>query len=362
MPATALRWSLHDEKPSQRTSESVNTAHPSGAESPLALAGRTYGTKHERWFERLLNDGQVAHDEPSSPDVIRAIDHDRLPRSAVQATSPSQSVDASSSDSHLRVTRRYVHRVESRRSGDCAAIAREHSQYDLANAHYQDGALRSFSELDHCPADLPTARRLGQCTRSAKAYIDQTKCSLCRSRSRSAEHASKLVHTRGQTLAELTGVAHARGDLATARAWADETLAFSRSINRNWAIANALNKLGQAALAQGDDLVATAAWCEVPSDSTHKAMSASFSAALKDWHTLPVRNQHDQATPLLGAASTIRAAIGTPLPPVDQPSMRETLSTLRLSLGDEAFNKLYADGADMTLDEAVVYSLQTADA
>jgi hypothetical protein len=166
---------------------------------------------------------------------------------------------------------------------------------------------------------------------------------------------------RGQTLAELTGVAHARGDLTTARAWADESLAFSRSINRNWAIANSLNKLGRVALAQGDDMVATAAWCE----------SAERFHAQGDQRFIPVcleglaraactRSEHAQATTLLGAGNAIRAAIGTPQAPVDQPLIRETMSTLRLSLGEESFGRLYDNGADMTVDDAVAFALQTA--
>jgi hypothetical protein len=68
------------------------------------------------------------------------------------------------------------------------------------------------------------------------------------------------------------------------------------------------------------------------------------------------------STILIGAASALREAIGTPLPPIDRPVMDRTLTVLRAALDDDAFNRLYAHGAALSVDEAVEYALRIVEA
>ena len=350
---TALRWRLRDENPSQRTTDGVNAA------LDLALSlhwlwqdGHTIEARN--WFERLLD--VAGHYDVPVQMVIRVIDqigfHAR--RSGNFGVAEAMHIRALelARDTGLRFE-------ESMTLWGLAAIAREQADFVWANAYYQDGLsiIREVGFVEQIGQQLvdwgDALVRKGDIDRAETLLVEALKIS---------ETHPKLVHLSGKTLAELTSVAHARGDLATARAWADESLALSRSFNRNWAIANSLNKLGRVALAQGDDLVATAAWCE-SAERFHAQGDQRFIPCCLEGlaRAACARREYAQASRLLGAGSSIRKAIGTPLPPVDQPSMRETLSTLRRSLGDEAFNELYADGAGMTLDDAVVYALQTAD-
>ncbi len=65
--------------------------------------------------------------------------------------------------------------------------------------------------------------------------------------------------------------------------------------------------------------------------------------------------QWPRAGMLLGAAESLRTAIGAPLPPDEQERHEHTLAAVRVALGPEPFNSCWAEGQALVLDRAVVY-------
>jgi predicted ATPase/DNA-binding CsgD family transcriptional regulator len=63
-----------------------------------------------------------------------------------------------------------------------------------------------------------------------------------------------------------------------------------------------------------------------------------------------------EAVRLLAASDAARATMGYPRPPIDRPQHEAALARLRATLGDQAFADLWAEGAGLSLDDAVAYA------
>jgi predicted ATPase/DNA-binding CsgD family transcriptional regulator len=63
-----------------------------------------------------------------------------------------------------------------------------------------------------------------------------------------------------------------------------------------------------------------------------------------------------EAVRLLAASDTARVAMGYPRPPIDRSGHDATVARLRAALGDEAFSDAWAEGANLSLDDAVAYA------
>jgi DNA-binding CsgD family transcriptional regulator/tetratricopeptide (TPR) repeat protein len=63
-----------------------------------------------------------------------------------------------------------------------------------------------------------------------------------------------------------------------------------------------------------------------------------------------------EAVRLLAASDASRAGMGYPRPPIDRSEHEATLGRLRKALGDQAFSDLWAEGAGLSLDDAVAYA------
>jgi hypothetical protein len=65
-------------------------------------------------------------------------------------------------------------------------------------------------------------------------------------------------------------------------------------------------------------------------------------------HGQPVRGAR-----LCGAAEAVREAIGAPLPPVDRASYLRTIAIAKDALGDDAFDRAWAEGRLLSLEQAL---------
>ena len=63
-----------------------------------------------------------------------------------------------------------------------------------------------------------------------------------------------------------------------------------------------------------------------------------------------------EAVRLLAASDAARAAMGYPRPPIDRPDHEATVARLRDALGDQPFSDVWAEGANLSLDDAVAYA------
>jgi len=60
---------------------------------------------------------------------------------------------------------------------------------------------------------------------------------------------------------------------------------------------------------------------------------------------------------LYGAATSLRTAIGAPLPSVDRTAHDHTITALRAALGDDAFAAAWAAGQALSLEHAIATAL-----
>ena len=64
----------------------------------------------------------------------------------------------------------------------------------------------------------------------------------------------------------------------------------------------------------------------------------------------------EQAVPLWGTASTIRAAIVAPMPPVYRPAYVAAVAQSREQLGDETFQSLWTQGHQTPWEQVELFS------
>ena len=65
-----------------------------------------------------------------------------------------------------------------------------------------------------------------------------------------------------------------------------------------------------------------------------------------------------RAALLFGAAATLRATLGAPLPPIDRPVYDRHLAAARTRLGEAGWAAAWAEGRNMSLDQALAYALE----
>ncbi len=143
-------------------------------------------------------------------------------------------------------------------------------------------------------------------------------------------------------------------DLPTARALLAESLSVWREQGYPWGLFNTLLALAsvvrkQTQLSDARDLVAEglAIWRGSPSRLPGVRL-------LEELAAVEATGGHaEHAVLLFGVAAAQRAAMGTPIPPLDVEELQRSLDSCRTRLGDQAFAKRYNEGASMTLEQAV---------
>ncbi|MHA3020721.1 helix-turn-helix transcriptional regulator [Mycobacterium sp. BMJ-28] len=208
-----------------------------------------------------------------------------------------------------------------------------------ANAAIEASALGGFLEgFSH--AALATATlAAGDLTAAAKA-------SEAASPWLNAQQALVQVNPRAQ-------IALARGDLVAARRWADDAV----STMKGWHLAVALTTRARVALAQGDS--------EQADRDAHQALACATD--VKAHQALPdildclaalagAADSHREAARLFGAANTLRERTGAVRFKIYDDDYADSVTALRNALGETDFESAWADGAELSTDEAIAYA------
>ena len=151
----------------------------------------------------------------------------------------------------------------------------------------------------------------------------------------------------------LAQVALARGDLDTARRWADDAV----SVAPNMHLMMALMARAGIALTQND--------LDQAERDAHEALT--MAVGLKGYFVIPDaleclavpaagRGNHQEATRLLGAADAVRTRTGQVRFSIYDAAHDSALTTLRQALGDNDFELAWSDGAALSTHEAIAYS------
>jgi predicted ATPase len=198
-------------------------------------------------------------------------------------------------------------------------------------------------------------------------------------------------------LDELAWLADKRGDHAEVRARLEEQLALWTEVGELWRMARSLNGLGEAARGEGDFPRAIARYEEsralnrqlgrkageavgvlnlahvahLQGDCARAAALFRESMALAQEHgsrhltgmclaglgvVAAAAGQPERAGQLLGAAAAIIAAVGIPITDDERTAHETAAAAARVALGEAAFEAAWAEGAAMSLEQAITVS------
>jgi predicted ATPase/class 3 adenylate cyclase/DNA-binding CsgD family transcriptional regulator len=151
----------------------------------------------------------------------------------------------------------------------------------------------------------------------------------------------------------LAEVALARGDLVAARRWVDDAV----SVMKGWHLATALTTGARVAIAQGEldraEHDAHEALTVAETTGSHMAVPDILEclAALAG-----TAGAHRQAARHFGAADTLRQRTGTARYKIHDADYHASVAVVRDAMGENDFEDAWAQGAAMSIDEAIAYA------
>jgi non-specific serine/threonine protein kinase len=211
------------------------------------------------------------------------------------------------------------------------------------------GDTRSIGAAQHLLGQL--ALYEGDCTRARAAL----------SASLAAMRAFGASDGIAWTLNSLGDLAREEGDLGEAAVLYQESLALYEEQNqRPWDIAYVLHRLAEVALEQG-------AWAQVRTHGTASLVRAQEVRGLGAAPVAPVlevfgglaasQGEPGRALRLAGAAAAVRKRDHWPLTPFDERMLACRLAPARRSLSPQDQAAAWAEGQQMTVEQAIAYAL-----
>lgn len=148
-------------------------------------------------------------------------------------------------------------------------------------------------------------------------------------------------------------VALASGELTTARLRADDFVAATKGVNASMA----LTTRARIAAAQGDLAQAEADGRRALACASKSRAYLAIPDALECLASVAgQRGNHREAARLFGSAEAIRNRTGQVRFPIYDGAYRESVAALRQALGQEGCETIWAQGAALSVDEAIAYA------
>jgi predicted ATPase/DNA-binding CsgD family transcriptional regulator len=151
----------------------------------------------------------------------------------------------------------------------------------------------------------------------------------------------------------LGDLARLAGDDRRAAALYEESLALWRELRGTPGIASALHKLGQVSRATHDDAAARARFVESLTVQLELGNKQGIGECLAGLAATAASDHPVRAAQAFAASSTLLESIGMPLAPVDQLTLERDIDATRRRLGDPAWSQAWAEGAQLSTDEAI---------
>jgi len=162
-------------------------------------------------------------------------------------------------------------------------------------------------------------------------------------------------------LASLALVEEAQGRYAEALALLEESLALRRGLEDSNAVAELLLQFGPLAGKSGDPAAAFAYLEECLRIRRERGEKREMVATLEALGGLASTQRKDErAGRLLGAAQALRESLGIPLPPEEQEAADRQRADLQAAMGAARFSAALAQGAALTLEQALACALESA--
>jgi len=151
------------------------------------------------------------------------------------------------------------------------------------------------------------------------------------------------------------GAAHlAAGDDAAAEAAFNDAKALATTIRNPWLSGHADSGLGEVARRRGDLFAAEALHRQALAQRAPLRLRPGVAESIEALAGLAIDQRRlAEGARLLGAASALRDVMGLARWPVDQPAYDAAVAEASGALGGEAFRAAWAEGAELSLDEAV---------
>jgi predicted ATPase/DNA-binding CsgD family transcriptional regulator len=167
---------------------------------------------------------------------------------------------------------------------------------------------------------------------------------------------------RAYMIALLAQLRLAQGEVTLARTWFEESLTLAQEAGDREGAIEPLLGLARVALAQGDPIMARRRYQEGLATLRAMRSEAFLSAYLEGLAALETTyGAPREAARLWGVADTLRTALGTPLPQVDQAADEHARAQARTALGEQSFRSVWAAGRWMTGEQAVAQALTAQD-
>jgi non-specific serine/threonine protein kinase len=169
---------------------------------------------------------------------------------------------------------------------------------------------------------------------------------------------SKSQHSIASSLSALGELAVRQGRVERAQSLLKEGLSISQRLGEKWGIAIALGSLGWLALRQSDfsemrKLLRQS--LDIRLDTGDRGGMAWCLEKLAEATSL--QTHFEKAAIIFGAAAALRAPVGSMMDAVDRPNYERLISSLRTSLGKDAFETAWGEGQSMSLELAIDFAL-----
>ncbi|MBV9278509.1 MAG: hypothetical protein JOZ41_00360, partial [Chloroflexi bacterium] len=233
-------------------------------------------------------------------------------------------------------------------------LLREQAEYERATALLEE-ALSMFTEMDDKAGRgvvLINLAGVAQEQGDAAWMIELSKESLVLSREvDNKPYVTFALHT-------LAVAARVLGDLDRARALCEEALELNRHIGLVASRGEILASLASVAREQGDLDEAETLLAEGLELSLRGAHGIEITARILEAMAglAAARGRVESAAALFGAADALRERIGRPVWPVNRRVNERDLESVRTTMGEERFTRVWAAGRAMPLEDAITYA------
>jgi predicted ATPase/transcriptional regulator with XRE-family HTH domain len=170
------------------------------------------------------------------------------------------------------------------------------------------------------------------------------------------------LNSQAITLGQLSALAQQRGDATEARSLAEEGLRLARTGRSRHEIAYALTTAGRRAYEQGN-LSQALIYFRESLEQFHALDTTTGLAACLEGLAMVLLSAYQSArgVRLWAAASALREARQTPLPPADHRTQQQALAAARQELGATEFDAAWAMGAALPPQQANMEALASSD-
>jgi tetratricopeptide (TPR) repeat protein len=154
-------------------------------------------------------------------------------------------------------------------------------------------------------------------------------------------------------------IAHAEGEVASARDLYQHALSAFREAGDRWGIARSLTDLAQIACDERDHVRAHTAYREALALFVKLGHKRGIARALEGFACLALaQGDPARALAITASAAHLRQWIGAPLMSSEQSKLEDKLQPASISLNDAESKTAYARGWAMSLDNAIKYALE----